>query len=61
MLKPETSSEPLFATYANLPDGSTLIEFGAFPAATGAPMLVSTPVTALIVYIQTSSDVKCAT
>lgn len=55
-----TSFEPWLAVYANLPEGSTATVTGVDPAAT-LPFAERTPVTALIVYIETLFDVMFGT
>jgi hypothetical protein len=58
----ETSFEPEFATYANLPVGSTATEAGPVPAGI-VPMDVRAPVLVLMAYIEieTSFDPEFVT
>jgi len=60
MLYIETSFEPEFVTYANLPDGWMAIELGDSPAAI-IPMSVKDPAVLLMVYIETSFEPEFAT
>jgi len=55
----ETLLENEFATYANLPEGSTATEEGDVPAAI-VPVEVSAPVVAWMVYIETSLEFSFA-
>ena len=52
MLYIEMLSEPQFATYANLPEGSMATDMGTSPASI-VPMEANSPVEALIMYIDT--------
>jgi hypothetical protein len=60
MLYIETSFEPEFVTYANLPDGWIAIESGDSPAAI-FPVSVKEPVVLLMVYIETSFEPEFVT
>ena len=53
MVYAEMLLEPLFATYANSPEGSTVTEEGCVPAATVEPTPVSAPVLPLMAYAET--------
>src|SRR5579862_4007921 len=60
MLYMETSFEPKFATYANLPAASTATETGWVPAAID-PIDIKAPVVASMLYMETSFEPKFAT